>query len=377
MSECALKRLLEQVAVLHLEIIMIIIRPLPTVEIARLSCVHKNFKLAWDALRAATPQARVFSPYISRSVFDPPTATAMEWISTLPTRNKRAIALGDLVRVKTTVRSRVSLPLMTYALVTDQVVVFETFASASLETSPPWSHRYGFRDGDDYVCKLYSALAKAAYDHGANACLEWLLNTKRRVIGSALLSAMICEATRGEHFYHYSDPFKIKSPIKPHLPLAIPNMGAIDILYRRWNVESLQISPFTQHPLVEFLFGNAHEISIFRLHAFTDDEYLRREHENHFVISLNAANQDIDMMTSVYRQRPGWINLRSPRYTKILEHCCKPRRGPPRAGAVDFLLDHGVVASEACIQAAVAAGLDDIVPRLRAAIIPVSRERVV
>jgi hypothetical protein len=91
----------------------------------------------------------VFSPYISRSVFDPPTATAMEWISTLPTRNKRAIALGDLVRVKTTVRSRVSLPLMTYALVTDQVVVFETFASAILETSPPWSHRYGFqfRDG--------------------------------------------------------------------------------------------------------------------------------------------------------------------------------------------------------------------------------------
>ena len=77
-SARALKRLIENIVAQHMEIIIIIIRPLPMVQIARLACVHKTFKLAWDALRVALPAPRILLPSAGMvGLYEPPSQAVL------------------------------------------------------------------------------------------------------------------------------------------------------------------------------------------------------------------------------------------------------------------------------------------------------------
>ena len=53
-----LSQLLERLATEPTTALVLILRPLPVPELARLSCVHKNFLLAWRSLQVQHPGRR-------------------------------------------------------------------------------------------------------------------------------------------------------------------------------------------------------------------------------------------------------------------------------------------------------------------------------
>ena len=85
-----LSLLLERiVATLPPEVLPLVLRHLPTVELARLSCVHKAFRVAWHSLRVRHLWRR----------FDPPTHDDLEWAAGR-SRLERAAAFGDVAVVQ-------------------------------------------------------------------------------------------------------------------------------------------------------------------------------------------------------------------------------------------------------------------------------------
>ena len=54
--------LLERVSNLPPETLLLVLRDLPAVELARLSCVHKAFRVAWRWLREQQPGSRRYAP---------------------------------------------------------------------------------------------------------------------------------------------------------------------------------------------------------------------------------------------------------------------------------------------------------------------------
>ena len=82
----ALCQLLERVATkLPNHALVLVLRPLPAVELARLACVHKAFRVAWQSLQQQHPGPR----------YAPPPAVRMERAQ-LTSRFVRAACFGDV-----------------------------------------------------------------------------------------------------------------------------------------------------------------------------------------------------------------------------------------------------------------------------------------
>ena len=219
--------------VLPLELVVLIVRPFPVAELARLACVHKKYKLAWDALRADALHTRVFSPYIAPSIYEPPTAAALEWVKRVKRGSRRAAALGNLGCVE---KARVPpTQLVHYCVITDQRVVFENLVTKMFDAAK------GPKDKVD----LLVYLVRLAAHRGANECLAWLVDTHWYEPDAHTFALVIEEVIGDDGPDRHALPEHpcLYSPIRHEVCMST-NTRAIEILYRRFNTDDLAFEDY-------------------------------------------------------------------------------------------------------------------------------------
>jgi hypothetical protein len=162
--------LLQRVTALPPETHVLVLRHLPVPELARLSCVHKAFRVAWQQLRREHPGGR----------FDPPTAQEVAQAEGAP-RLLRAAWFGDVAVIRSMVAAGVDehgVPLQEATHVSFGGVGWVQLAAwARGDTSVPysWDMRMGYNSYSDTNRRSVDMALTYAAGRGHLQAVELLL----------------------------------------------------------------------------------------------------------------------------------------------------------------------------------------------------------